>query len=91
MQCAVSRPQRQSLPTSSVNWENSTTKKYSPYYPLPFLTSDYVNTIYGTELAIFPEHNNYFLSGDMIYSDSEPLRADNLNNKELFQIFSPEI
>ena len=91
MQCVVSRPQRQSLPTSSVNWENSTTKKYSPYYPLPFLTSDYVNTIYGTELAVNPEDNNYFLSGDMIYSDSEPLRADNLNNKELFQIFSPEI
>ena len=91
MQCAVSRPQRQSLPTSSVNWENSTTKKYSPYYPLPFLTSDYVNTIYGSELTGNPERNNYFLSGDMIYSDSEPLRADNLNNKELFQIFSPEI
>ena len=91
MQCAVSRPQRQSLPTSSVNWENSTTKKYSPYYPLPFLTSDYVNTIYGSELAMDKKKNNYFLSGDMIYSDSEPLRADNLNNKELFQIFSPEI
>ena len=91
MQCAVSRPQRQSLPTYSVNWENSTTKKYSPYYPLPFLTSDYVNTIYGSELAMDKKKNNYFLSGDMIYSDSEPLRADNLNNKELFQIFSPEI
>lgn len=91
MQCVVSRPQRQSLPTSSVNWENSTTKKYSPYYPLPFLTSDYVNTIYGSELANNPENNNYFLFGNMIYSDSEPFRADNLNNKELFQIFSPEI
>lgn len=89
MQCVVSRPERQSLPTSSI-WKSDTTRRYSPYYPLPFLTSDYINTIYGTQFET-TANNDYFLTGDQIYSDSEPLRADNLKNKELFQIFSPEI
>ena len=41
MQCVTSRPNRQRLYSAS-----STSIKYSPYYPSPFLTSDYLHTLY---------------------------------------------
>lgn len=86
MQCAVSRPVKQFLPTSDKNWEQSVMKKYSPYYPLPFLTSDYVNTVYYA----MPNGGGENLGGNE-YSATALFRAANNQNNELFQIFSPEI
>ena len=61
-------------------------KKYSPYYPLPFLTSDYVNTVYYA----MPDGGGENLGGNE-YSTTALFRAANNQNNELFQIFSPEI
>lgn len=77
MQCVVARPTRQAVPNQTNANENTLTKSMSPYYPMPFLTSEYILT------------RPYYSSpaGD----DHKLFTACNISNKELFQIFSPEI
>lgn len=81
MQCVTSRPNRQRLYSAS-----STSIKYSPYYPSPFLTSDYLHTLYT--LGKEDIYSNTSLEAG---SNDAYFIADNVQNRELFQIFSPEI
>jgi hypothetical protein len=48
MQCAISRPVRQQMFRSDVD---NVTMRTSPYYPTPFLTSDYMR------IAWNPKHH----------------------------------
>lgn len=77
MQCVTSRPTWQNLNKGIVTY----LEKKSPYYPLPFLTSDYVDTTFDMQSDG---------GGD---GDTKDLRflGDNRENQDLFQIFSPEI
>ena len=98
MQCVVSRPTRQPL----VSFENASssvqTKKMSPYYPMPFLTSEQLQTTFYTfEKNKALHYSTPIVSDFKIASESDSKNKVNMfvsNNKlnnELFQLFSPEI
>lgn len=80
MQCATARPVRQPVVTSATVGR-ALTERYTPYYPNPMLTSDYLQDYY-----LWPS------DGDDVDADNfMPFTASNEDNTELFQIFSPEI
>lgn len=81
MQCAISRPVRQQMFRSDVD---NVTMRTSPYYPTPFLTSDYMRVAWN------PKH--HIDDGEFGgYEHQKMFTATNEDNTELFQIFSPEI
>uniref|UniRef100_A0AAU8B9K1 Uncharacterized protein n=1 Tax=Dulem virus 42 TaxID=3145760 RepID=A0AAU8B9K1_9CAUD len=72
MQCALSRPERQQYST-----DNSGTDLKSPWYPLPFLCSQFIESV----SYILPDNVN-------AYKEAMTLNDDNTS---LFQLHSPEI
>ena len=48
MQCATARPVRQGIENTNASG-NSISNRYTPYYPTPFLTSDYMRGTYYFE------------------------------------------
>lgn len=58
---------------------SSTSIKYSPYYPTPFLTSDYVHTVYR-----LGKEDIYVSTALEAGSNDAYFIADNVENRELF-------
>lgn len=73
LQCALARPVHQ----KQLNSEDTL---YTPYYPLPFITTDYTR--------IYHESRSSAGDGTVYYRNA--IFADNIENNVLYQAFCPE-